>query len=310
MSDIRGCGRGLGGLCPQVRQHALPLVERHQAHQLRRVRGHHVVAGDDPNYPRGFDVNYLNPMLFYRPVEYRIGSPDNALLGFAFNVKVGKRALLYAQLMLDEFLLDQVRAGTAGMPTSRPSNSASMPTRRSVSKGSMLRAEFNYVRPFMYTHSDTRQNYAHMGQPLAHPYGSNVQEALAQGDYGERTGGCCRPLHQHGVDGHRRPRYSYGNNIFRNENSRPTRDNKRRTISVIAWAIDDQVHPVPRRARARAGLVDPAFGHAAGGGLPFRHLIPSRKWGRALSRTTSASWGWSCHFRDRHPEQEVRYVLQ
>ena len=66
---------------------------------------------NDPNYRRGFDVNYLNPVLFYRPTEFSLGSPDNALLGFAVNVRVGKHALLYSQLMFDEFLLSNVRAG-------------------------------------------------------------------------------------------------------------------------------------------------------------------------------------------------------
>lgn len=65
----------------------------------------------DSLYPRGFDVNYLNPIIFYRPVEFAHGSPDNALLGFSASVKAGHHTLFYAQVMLDEFLLREVRAG-------------------------------------------------------------------------------------------------------------------------------------------------------------------------------------------------------
>ena len=34
----------------------------------------------DENFERGFDVHYLNPIIFYRPVEFSKHSPDNALL--------------------------------------------------------------------------------------------------------------------------------------------------------------------------------------------------------------------------------------
>ena len=32
----------------------------------------------DSTGTRGFDINYLNPVIFFRPVEFSIGSPDNA----------------------------------------------------------------------------------------------------------------------------------------------------------------------------------------------------------------------------------------
>ena len=30
---------------------------------------------------RGLEFNYLNPVIFLRPVEYTVGSPDNVLMG-------------------------------------------------------------------------------------------------------------------------------------------------------------------------------------------------------------------------------------
>jgi len=132
----------------------------------------------DEKYPRGFDITYLNPVIFYRPSEFQIGSPDNALLGLSINAKVGKHILFYSQLMLDEFLLDQVRNGY-GWYANKQALQLGMNMHEAFGvKGLQVRAEYNVVRPFMYTHSDTRQNYAHMGQPLAHPYGSNFQEGL------------------------------------------------------------------------------------------------------------------------------------
>ena len=60
---------------------------------------------------RGFELHYLNPMLFLRPVENSLDSPDNALLGLNVRWNIHKGHVVYGQLLLDEFLLDEVRAG-------------------------------------------------------------------------------------------------------------------------------------------------------------------------------------------------------
>jgi hypothetical protein len=64
-----------------------------------------------PAASRGYELHYLNPIIFLRPVENSVGSPDNALLGTNIRWKLNSRNTLYAQLMLDELLLDEVRAG-------------------------------------------------------------------------------------------------------------------------------------------------------------------------------------------------------
>ena len=43
-------------------------------------------------------------------------------------------------------------------------------------KNSTILAEMNIVRPYMYSHGNTNQNYMHLTQPLAHPLGSNFVE--------------------------------------------------------------------------------------------------------------------------------------
>ena len=41
----------------------------------------------DENYNKGYDIAYLNPIIFYRPVEYSKHSPDNVLMGANCNAK-------------------------------------------------------------------------------------------------------------------------------------------------------------------------------------------------------------------------------
>ncbi|MGV9012387.1 MAG: hypothetical protein ACOH13_07320 [Flavobacteriales bacterium] len=182
---------------------------------------------NDPKYPRGFDLAYANPVIFYRPVEFGLGSPDNALLGLALNVKVGRTGtMLYSQLILDEFLLANVRAGNGWYGNKQGLQLGAVAHDAFCIKGLMVRGEVDYVRPFLYSHIDPRQNYAHYGQPLAHPYGSGFLEAIVQGEW--RSG---RWLLSNtfsyavmGRDSTTGPNGSYGNNIFLSERDRTLKD--------------------------------------------------------------------------------------
>ncbi len=259
-------------------------------------------AGDSA-YPRGFDVNYLNPIIFYRPVEYGIGSPDNAMLGLGLNVKVGKKTLLYSQVMLDELIVEEVREGTGWFGNKQSLQLGVLARDAFAVKDLVLRGEWNVVRPFMYTHSDTRQNHAHFGQPLAHPYGSNFQEVIVHADrtvdrwnYGLRTS-----MAWLGSD----TEFSFGNNIFRPEQDRPVLENgnyRDRGYTIGAARQIDLFH-----AQLRGGyLLDPSTGTR----LEVSYLYRSRTGeGLETEQTHVLRLGVVCHFRQRYHEQEVRYVL-
>ncbi len=136
-----------------------------------------VWQGENENGKRGFEVNYLNPIIFYRPIEYDIGSPDNALIGFDADFHI-KNHLFYFQLMLDEFKIKELRAMNGWWANKqafqlgwRYFNVFGFENLHSL-------AEFNYIRPFTYSHKLEGQNYGHYNQPLAHPLGANVVEGI------------------------------------------------------------------------------------------------------------------------------------
>ena len=58
---------------------------------------------DDAGHPRPFDVSYINPIIFLRPVEALNGSPDNAFIGFTSKYKITNGITAYGQFALDEF---------------------------------------------------------------------------------------------------------------------------------------------------------------------------------------------------------------
>lgn len=306
MSDIRGSGGDLGRY--RKKYASFHYLSWNASKRVNFGVFEAIVWQDnDPDYPRGFDVNYLNPAIFLRPVEFSLGSPDNALLGFAFNVKVGRRSLIYSQLMLDEFLLYQVRAGQGWFGNKQSFQLGVVSHGAFGNEALTLRAELNYVRPFMYTHSDTRQNYSHAGEPLAHPYGSNFWEALVQGEW-RRDRWLVRDLFsvaQLGSDTSNAPNSSYGNNIFLPESARPLRDGVRYEnddfflgdVSDV-WIVHNELS-VGRLVAPRSGLM-----------LELAWTLRARNPERGEATFDNyVRVGLAAYLRDRHAVQEPRYVL-
>ena len=135
-------------------------------------------AQDSSGY-RGFDINYLNPVIFYRPVEFSLGSPDNALLGLNISYKLGQNYVLYGQLLLDEFKVHEVLSGNGWWGNKQAFQLGAKVFDVAEIKNLFLQTEYNYVRPYTYSHSSSLQNYGHYNQSLAHPVGANFWESVS-----------------------------------------------------------------------------------------------------------------------------------
>ncbi len=137
--------------------------------------------GTDDNRQRNFDVNYLNPVIFFRPVEYSLGSSDNSFLGASFKLKLGKKMhhQFYGQVILDEFLLSEVRAGKGWWANKQGLQLGYKSFDLIGVKNLSFRTEINAVRPYTYSHGSVQQNYGHYNQPLAHPLGANLKESVS-----------------------------------------------------------------------------------------------------------------------------------
>ncbi len=145
---------------------------------------------------RGFDVNYANPVIFTRPVEFSVGSSDNALMGISGKITLWQKQVFYGQMVIDEFKMSDIKAGIKhelnpsdttilwGSWTNKWAFQAGYKTFDIFNIEHLdLQAEFNYVRPYTYSHTITRQNYGHYNQSLAHPLGSNFWETVLIGRY-------------------------------------------------------------------------------------------------------------------------------
>lgn len=142
-----------------------------------------VWQSEDSLSNRGFDVNYLNPIIFYRTVEFSLGSPDNALLGIDLSFKASKKVLIYGQLLLDEFLLKEVRARSGWWANKWGTQIGFKSFDSFGQEGLRIQAEVNIARPFTYSHGSVLQNFGHYNQPLAHQLGTNFYEGYLTGYY-------------------------------------------------------------------------------------------------------------------------------
>ncbi len=192
-----------------------------------------VWQGADSSRYRGYDVNYLNPVMFFRPTEYSLGSSDNALIGLSFKVKLFKKQQIYGQLMLDEFVLKEVMADIKHTyKNDSTSKSGWWANKQAFQIGWKsfdlfdirnlnFQTEYNYVRPYTYSHGSVQQNYGHMDQPLAHPLGANFWEIANFINYRFAKRIFAEMKYVFAVYGADSAGTDYGNNIFISYTNRP-----------------------------------------------------------------------------------------
>lgn len=139
-----------------------------------------VWQGKDSLNNRGFDVNYINPFVFFRPVEYSIGSADNSFFGGSLKVTIKKKHVIYGQLLLDEFNLNKWRNNKNWWANKYAAQIGYRSFDLFKVKGLHFLTEYNFVRPYTYSHMSSLQNYGHLNHSLAHPLESNLRELVTR----------------------------------------------------------------------------------------------------------------------------------
>lgn len=136
-----------------------------------------VVWSDSNN--RGFDMSFVNPIIFYRSVEFASSSRSgNALLGLTAKYKWNNEINFYGQFLLDEFSLSEVKTGNNSWKNKFGYQLGFKYYNAFQVDNLMLQLEFNHVRPFVYSHSDPITNYGSYNQNIGHQWGGNFEEFL------------------------------------------------------------------------------------------------------------------------------------
>jgi hypothetical protein len=142
-----------------------------------------IVTGDTAQVA-GLDASFLNPVIFYRPVEFSVGSRrGNALLGFATSYKISDGLMGYGQFILDEFSINDLRARQGSWVNKFGWQLGLKYYNTFGLEGLFTRLEYNAVRPHTYQHREVLTNYAHYGSAFAHPWEANFHELVVQAIY-------------------------------------------------------------------------------------------------------------------------------
>ncbi|NUY81604.1 gliding motility protein RemB [Flavobacterium sp. MAH-1] len=133
---------------------------------------------------RGFDMSFVNPIIFYRSVEFASSSRSgNAMLAATTKYKITNQFTFYAQYLLDEFSLEDMKSGNQSWKNKFGYQLGLKYFNAFNIDHLILQAEYNHVRPYVYAHSDALTNYGHNNQSLGHQWGGNFQEFVAIGRY-------------------------------------------------------------------------------------------------------------------------------
>ena len=173
---------------------------------------------------RGFDVNYLNPIIFFRAIEFQTGQgAGNAIMGLTSKYKWNNKVNLYGQFILDEFSLGDVKAGDKSWKNKYGYQLGVKYFNAFDVDNLLLQAEYNQVRPYTYSHNTQILNYANFNQPMAHLWGANFKEFLLIGRYNYKRwfGDAKFIVGKRGFDFNTaEDDFSYGGDIYRDYNDR------------------------------------------------------------------------------------------
>jgi hypothetical protein len=174
---------------------------------------------------QGFDVGFLNPLMFYRSVEFGRGEDaGNAMLGLTAKYKLKENLNLYSQLVIDEFSFGKISdLGYWGNKFGFQLGAKYFDAFNI--KDLFLQAEINTVRPYTFAHKDPILNYGNYSESLSHAWGANFWEALLIGNYkfDRWTTSAKVILGQKGFDDSET--LSYGGDIYKSYNLRRGNNN-------------------------------------------------------------------------------------
>jgi len=179
----------------------------------------------DNSNNRGFDINYLNPIIFFRAIEFETGQDaGNALMGLSGKYKLNDNMNVYGQFIIDEFSLSDVSGGEKSWKNKFGYQLGLKFYNAFKVKNLMLQTEYNRVRPYTYSHNNVVLNYGHSNQSMAHLWGSNFSEFVLIGRYHYKRwfGNAKMVMGTRGLDyNDGTDNYSYGGNIYRDYDERP-----------------------------------------------------------------------------------------
>jgi hypothetical protein len=221
---------------------------------------------------RGFDANFVNPIIFYRAVEFSSSSKTgNAVLGFTSKYKWNNQVNFYGQFLIDEFSIGDVKESNKSWKNKFGYQVGVKYYDAFKVKNLLLQLEYNQIRPYVYSHSNPLTNYGHNNQSMGHMWGANFRELVGIARYfkGRYFGEVKLIYGQRGLDYNTTTNaFNYGGNIYLDY------DDNRPFDTGVAIAQGNKVNVA--MADVQIGyVVNPASNLKLFGNLIYRNFNPT-----------------------------------
>lgn len=168
----------------------------------------------------GFELQYLNPVIFYRAIESGLGSSDNTTIGMFWKWNFLNRFSLYGQFVLDELLVSEFISGDGWWGNKYALQNGIKYIDAFGVDQLDLQYECNIVRPYTYAYEDDNgSSYTHYAQAIAHPLGANFFEHAGTIWYAPIPKLVIQDKWMFAVRGSDSANINYGGNIFLDYNT-------------------------------------------------------------------------------------------
>lgn len=134
--------------------------------------GENVIYSD-----RGIDLAYFNPFIFYKFVEMSLQDRDNGTLWIDFQTHFIKNFEISGTFFLDEDILSHLQELNLFSNKTAYQLSAFWYSPFSIDDASLI-FEYTRIRPYVYSHTNYKNNYTAFGEILGHSIGPNSDEIM------------------------------------------------------------------------------------------------------------------------------------
>ncbi|MDB5025319.1 MAG: hypothetical protein JWP78_3074 [Mucilaginibacter sp.] len=138
---------------------------------------------DDNGAKRPFDFNYINPIIFLKPVNNSSDDPDKSLLGLTGKYKISDGIAVYGQFALNEFHSKDFFSNNGASDNKYGWQLGFKGANLFGIKNLNYLMETNNAKPYTYEARSAIENYSQNGEPLAHPWGANFREVVGLLNY-------------------------------------------------------------------------------------------------------------------------------
>lgn len=125
------------------------------------------------------ELYYLNPLQFFHSAQLNENQDDNSILGFDFVFLPGKRSMIYGQLLVDDFQVDNSSQGDQE-PNEIGIMVGVIKSGRVGSFRPDLKAEYVRITNRTYNQREPRNRYLYRNRPIGHPLGNDADSISLQ----------------------------------------------------------------------------------------------------------------------------------